>query len=319
MSWSPELVARVDEVATPTAGDVLRAKQALMRQLASGRAESGSELQWILVDGDGLKRQPEPGAQINVTPRADLDAAVQASDPLVASVRLRIATRIALAELDGEGILVGVEALNNPHDMVPMAQGGMSGGVPVWVPQPPLQAAYQMSRRFLSDLAPILDAEIFNADLDPLDLDDRARLCIREALEAYRRGLYLSCVSLLGAVSEGAWWRMAWRLRRKNKQLAAALDNERTSAALLIRLTAEELSKLKGLSTAAAELHSYATYLRELRNYGIHPRKADPAASHEHAFTDAGCSLLLLETHRYLERLASLPSPAVPRRRGSTP
>ena len=114
-------------------------------------------------------------------------------------------------------------------------------------------------------------------------------------------------MSLLGQVSEGAWWRLAERFRSRSTPIAKALDEGRTSTAVLIKLTVDELSSLKGMKTVAAELHSHATYLRELRNYGVHPLGADSEATEEHAFTEAGCSFLLLSTHRYLEKLGNLP------------
>ncbi len=55
-----------------------------------------------------------------------------------------------------------------------------------------------------------------------------------------------------------------------------------------------------------ADLHSHAAYLRELRNYGIHPHTADPQASQEHPLTEAGFPVLLLATHRFLERIAGI-------------
>ena len=109
-------------------------------------------------------------------------------------------------------------------------------------------------------------------------------------------------------MSEGAWWRLAEHFAGRSSELDVALDNDRTSAATLIRLAADVMGRLRGMASIAAELHAHATYLRELRNYGIHPRAADPDVSHERAFTEAGCSLLLLETHRYLERLAEFMS-----------
>lgn len=36
------------------------------------------------------------------------------------------------------------------------------------------------------------------------------------------------------------------------------------------------------------------------------PGGPDPAASQEYVFTEQGCTLLLLQTHRYLERLAAV-------------
>lgn len=152
----------------------------------------------------------------------------------------------------------------------------------------------------------VVDPDLSTAGLDGLDVDARMRTCIIEATAAFRHGLWLSCVNLLGAVSEGAWHRAAERLLGRNAELDKAVTND-AGAATVIRLVAEELTRAaKRHRATIAELHSHAGYLRDLRNYGVHPKGADPAASQEHAFTEEGCALLLLSTHRYLERLAAL-------------
>jgi len=49
-------------------------------------------------------------------------------------------------------------------------------------------------------------------------------------LQAYRRGLYLACASLLGALSEGAWYSLGERLRGVSGKLDDALDKDATQA-----------------------------------------------------------------------------------------
>jgi hypothetical protein len=51
------------------------------------------------------------------------------------------------------------------------------------------------------------------------------------------------------------------------------------------------------------ELTTHATYLRRLRNYGVHP-SGEPNPHIEAVFDEATCGLLLLTTHQYLARLA---------------
>jgi hypothetical protein len=307
VSWPPGVQELIAALVRPSDSDVLRAKQALLRRTAGGTPEPSSELQWVLVDDAQIPRESPRESHISIPRGVDPEVVLVSTEPHIERVRLRIACQLALAELAGEGLLIEVDGPANVYETVPVNTGGQSGGVRVAVSRPRLSSGYQRSRRYRSDLMPILDADIFSADLGPLGLDQRGLQYVREALEAFRRGLYLSCVNLLGAVSEGAWWRVGEALRGRAKALDDALDDDRVSAAHLIRVVADELAKLKGMKSAAPELHAHATYLRELRNYGIHPRAADPEANQEYAFTEAGCALLLLETHRYLERLASIP------------
>lgn len=50
------------------------------------------------------------------------------------------------------------------------------------------------------------------------------------------------------------------------------------------------------------ELLAHASYLRDLRNCGIHPA-ADHDPGQSHALTELGCTVLVMATHRYLPRL----------------
>ena len=51
------------------------------------------------------------------------------------------------------------------------------------------------------------------------------------------------------------------------------------------------------------ELHAQAALLRQLRNYGVHPRP-DETDHLDRYFSDSGAALLLMETYTYLTRLS---------------
>ena len=301
------LEERVRELVRPTRGDIVRAKQAALARLADGAARTWEDVVYALADDVGVPRYPTQREKLNVQPGENAAASVDVNDVAILRPRFELAGKYAVAELAAEGLLVEVE--RNIGVRVGVQYGGLGTSTAVATGVPKMAEGYELTLRMAANVLPIVDVDLFTADLEGLKLDDRALLCVREALEAFRRGLWLSCVSLLGAVSEGAWWRLAESMRGSSAELDRMLEDDRTSAAALIRETADELGRRKGLRTVAAELHSHATYLRELRNYGIHPRAADPEASQEHAFTEAGCALLLLSTHRYLERLASVSRP----------
>ena len=146
--------------------------------------------------------------------------------------------------------------------------------------------------------------DVFTADLEALGLDRRTLRCLQEALSAYRRGLYLSAVNLLGAVSEGAWYAAGEQLRSVVPPIAKVLDNDNVAIGKVIGRVSEQLSKTKGVRASdVRELEVHAAYLRDLRNYGVHPR-GESSTSLEHAFSEHGAGLLLMGTHRYLVRLA---------------
>lgn len=116
-----------------------------------------------------------------------------------------------------------------------------------------------------------------------------------------------AAVNMLGAASEAAWYSLGERLRHRSTQLGRALDED-TRTATVIRLVHEQLGQLRpgGVSPVTLdELRSHATYLRDLRNYGLHPR-GRVSGDLEHHFTDHAASLMFMASHRYFMRLAAI-------------
>ena len=73
------------------------------------------------------------------------------------------------------------------------------------------------------------EPDIFIADLASLGLDPRTERSLREAIESYRRGVFLGASSLLGAAVEGAWYAAGQRLRATVPQVDALVDGDRTA------------------------------------------------------------------------------------------
>lgn len=131
-------------------------------------------------------------------------------------------------------------------------------------------------------------------------LDRRGRRCLDESLLAARRGLFLSSVNLFGSVSESAWFGIASRLEPAGRKITDAISQKNASRVIL--LTADRLRQTKGQGPTVDEVLAHASYLRDLRNYGVHPF-GDPELGQEDAFAEPGCMLLIMNTHRYLARL----------------
>jgi hypothetical protein len=88
--------------------------------------------------------------------------------------------------------------------------------------------------------------------------------------------------------------------------LARALDDNRTVT--VFRQVQDVLTQLRvGRSTRENldELRSHAAYLRDLRNYGLHPRSG-VSSDLEHHFTEHAAALLFMNSHRYFKRLAAI-------------
>lgn len=308
MELDSERAAQFDECLVASAADVARTKTIILQRVAGG-ACSLEELRTAVLDAEGIPRHPERNQRIQMPWPDDPSWRPDPTDPVIARVRLIDAAEVALAQLAQAGVIDELGEVNNAYATVPIQRGGNGFGHRTPRPGPRLAQGYGPSRR--GDLAQIglLDVDIFTADLEALGLDQRTRRCLEESLASYRRGLHLSAVNLLGAVSEGAWFAAGEVLRTRSTALATALDNDRTTK--VIELVAAELTGTKGVSAAEVrELQTQAAYLRDLRNYGVHPR-GDSSASQEHAFSDHGAGLLLMQTHRYLARLAEATALAV--------
>jgi len=295
----PEVYAGICAAVTPTDAEVLVAKQVTLAQLDAGRSVTLTHLEQAVLEHftippEGHREEPYDVQPGSVADDVDRDA------PQIARQRLRYATKLAIASLVAEGVLTPASSPGNDYLSVAVHRSGTSGGERIPVATPSMAGAYRLTpgREVLAQL-PILDVGAFVEGLDGL-LDVRARRCLEEALAASRRGLYLSALNLMGAVSEAAWYSVGEALLPTKEELVEPLAENRT--ALVQHLVAETLGTVKRQRLAVTELSKHAAYLRDLRNYGVHPRgEIDPGQ--EHAFTEAGCLLVLMETHRYLARL----------------
>ena len=154
-----------------------------------------------------------------------------------------------------------------------------------------------------------IEADIFITDLAPLGLDPRTERSLREAIESYRRGVFLAAASLLGAAVEGAWYAAAQRLRPTVPAVDQLADSDRT-AQLQGAVTDALRNSLPGNRKWEADsLSQFARLMRDIRNYGVHPRQLTDGDI-EIYFAEDKCGLLFLEAHRHLKRLAEITAQA---------
>jgi hypothetical protein len=123
--------------------------------------------------------------------------------------------------------------------------------------------------------------------------------------------VFLAASSLLGAVVEEAWYAAGQRLRTAASRVDALVDGDRT-AQLQGAVAAARRDSLPGNRTWEADaLSQFARLMRDIRNYGVHPRQVTDGGI-ELYFTEDKCGLLFLEAHRHLKHLAELTAQAVP-------
>ena len=285
------------QAVTPSDADVLAAK-AEVRYRVDEAPVTVRELIMEVVEALGVPRATDRETY-DVHPNVDPDQAIDPEHPAIKRQRLAQAVRLAVADLAADGLIVPGTA--GDQISVPMNRAGTTGSIRVPAHTPELTDAYRVKPSLTGFLdAPTLTTEEFAAGLGTL-LTPRAMECLAEALTAFRRGLYLSAVNLLGAVSEAAWYRLAELLEPTESELTEALAKNRTGE--IQRVVAKVFVEHRGRARSMTnELVSHASYLRDLRNYGVHPQ-ADQDVGQSHAFTETGCLVLVIESHRYLARL----------------
>lgn len=275
-------------------------KRRVLEVMSDRRPHHVGTLINLLVQDEGILA-PQHGD------RVDLDS-FDASNPFLRYVRLQTAVAEAITELDALGFFVpahsGEHANVGQILNIPWHRRGTSSGIDMSEGVPILRHQHI---RLVHGLNPsyvprIYDHDLYLEALTDLKFDDRPRRCVYEALRAYRQSLYISCGSLLGAASEAAWFSVGEAFRRESKTWADLLDR-----GTFTDLQKKLLPRLKEWfpDSLLDELVSFASLLRRMRNYGVHPKGVDDAAV-ERYFNDETCGVLLVENHDYLVRLAKL-------------
>lgn len=307
----PELAQVITELARPGRIDVIRAKQHLLGQLGDGQPHSAEAL--IANVAKLLGAEPLGHLQIDLPGRNSVKAVVTAEHPVAAAIRADVTAREALAELAADGMLIaaGTAPLpGNPALTLTYNVPGYSAGVRIGAHRPGvLSDVVQLPHRLRQQGLWGIEADIFVADLAPLGLDPRTERSLREAIESYRRGVFLAAASLLGAAVEGAWYAAGQCLRSTVPAVDQLADGDRT--AQLQGAVADALrNSLPGSRKWEADsLSQFARLMRDIRNYGVHPRQLTDGDI-EIYFAEDKCGLLFLEAHRHLKRLAEITAQA---------
>jgi hypothetical protein len=295
------------ELVTPSRTDVLRAKRAALAALDDGLSHRSAHLIAKAIEAEGAPTDVTSGITVTFVDEVAAER-IPRDEPSLVQTRARLAAHQAIAELSVAGLIV--PAVERDVDearagaiestlVIRIAHRGGATKTPIAVSVPALAAAY----RLLEPSGPArwyLEPDLFLDDLSGLGLDDRAQRTLREALSAFRRGLYLAAVSLLGVVSEAAWYAAAGRLPNRDAAFDKAIDDGATAKVELY--VVQRLRGVKGLAkTLPDELLAHAAVLRELRNYGVHPKRTRDDL--ERYLGEEPGGLLVLETHNYLTRL----------------
>ena len=301
-----ELADIVAELVQPSRIDIVRAKRLVLQELADGLTHSAGEL--LETVATMLQTEPFTRAQVDLPDRESIREVVTADHPAVKSLRADCVAREALAELNAAGMLIPAgapEHAPDPNVSVGYSVPGYGASVNASVPRPAiLSSAVWLPHRLRQPGVWRIEADVFVSDLDSLELDPRTGRSLREAMEAYRRGLFLAAASLLGATVEGAWFAAGQRLTTRSADIDKLVDSDRTAQLQAAVATHIEQHIQKTQRWKAKKLSTFAALMRSVRNYGVHPRGvADDDV--EAYFEEDTCGLLFLNVREHVLELAA--------------
>lgn len=291
---------------------VTRSKLAILESLSDGAIHPTQTLVRRLFELDELPEPASP-AGLDLPDHRSVAEEVVHAHPLVTRYRYELAGAEAIAELAVQGVafpyLPDRSSSAQPWD-VPSTMSyrvpGRGSSVQVAVPRPKLEVAYRLAPGTTEGPVPWwLTEDTFTAGFDGIAMGSRTRRCLQEALDSYRRGLYLAALNLLGAGVEGAWFSAAIRVSHLRQGLANQLEQDRPVVAGVQRELTDLLRSTRRTRHRAEELASHATLLREVRNYGVHVRGAEDDEL-ERFFDQVTCGALILATHRHLTGLSDV-------------
>ena len=278
--------------------------------------------------------------EMNASPLADLELIDVASITSRVSTRLRVepwsvpagfydlrpdpnhikvefATREALQRLHASGILIAFgspeQNVNPIRFSVRHANGGDGVGeiyLPSTYPKYHLATPFQNGQRFR-----LASGNVYLSHLDQSRLPSRAKRCLRESIEAFKKGLYLSATIGVGAASESLWMSFGRLVLKKQLSGYLKLDtvfkNAYPNIGEVLKQTwniliSECMTELKQIFLTKGEqdaFKSYADGVLELRNYALHNEEAD---EDEARFTYDETGLLLLRAANYFNQLMRL-------------
>jgi hypothetical protein len=301
------------EHAQPDRIDIVRAKRHLLGQLGHGQPCASSTL--IASVAALLGAGPLGHPRIDLPSRDSVKAVVTADHPVAVAIRADLTAREALAELTADGMLIAAGAgplAGSSEIMLSFQLPGYAAGQRLRLHRPAvISDVVQLPHRLRQQGLWGVEPDIFIADLATLGLDPRTERSLREAIESYRRGVFLAASSLLGAAVEGAWYAAGQRLRSTAPQVDALVDGDRTAQLQGAVATALRDALPGNRRWEADALSQFARLMRDIRNYGVHPRQVTDGDI-EVYFTEDKCGLLFLEAHRHLKHLAEVTAQTVP-------
>lgn len=248
---------------------------------------------------------------------------------LLANLRAELAAREALISLHTNGIIIAYGSLmvstdgHSPlqRDLVinNNNQSYYSSSLQQYIGSiylPSIHVSYRLSALFQkSQTYRLASGDMYLASLIQAQLPSRAKRCIRECVDAFKYGLYLSATMSVGAASESLWMKLASLLVDKKPSVTNSLSKQLRLVSPSIYALIEEawqvlvsqfIPELEQVFSNKGErkvFKDHADRLCDRRNYAMHNEEAD---EDEPFFTRNETGMLLLASINYFNQLTKL-------------
>lgn len=307
--FEEELKEYVHSHTQPSMVDVEMAKRIILEELSSPSfGERGVVTSDALIArvNANLNREkgPTPGGYTGIEP--DLNY-----------VKWNIAAREAIQILHATGVIISIGSPVHYNEeqrfSVTHLHGGNGAGEAYY---PFVSPKYRLAAAFREDQSiRLTSGDIYLSHLDQSRLPSRTKRCLRESVEAFKRGLYLSATVAIGAASESLWMSFGRLMTSKKFAGFECLEREFGSAYpnagqvlnsvwdIIRSQCMIELRQVLPTGGDQKAFKEHADRLLERRNYAIHSEDAD---EDEPLFTYNETGMLLLDSASYFNHLTRL-------------
>ncbi len=309
MVFEEELKEYVHRHTQPSMVDVEMAKRIILEELnSSSFSDRGVATSDVLIARINANLNREKGP----TPEGYTQIA-----PDLNFVKWNIAAREAIQILHATGIIIAIGSPVHYNEeqrfSVTHLHGGNGAGEAYY---PSVAPKYRLAAAFRENQSiRLASGDTYLSHLDQSRLPSRTKRCLRESVEAFKRGLYLSATVAIGAASESLWMSFGRLITSKKLagygRLEAEFNRSYPNAGQVLSIVWDilrsecktELRQVFPVSGEEKAFKEHAERLLERRNYAIHSQDAD---EDEPLFTHNETGMLLLDSASYFNRLTQL-------------
>ena len=304
-----ELKQFVHSNTLPSMVDVEMAKRIILEEFNSssfsGRGAATSDVLMSRVNAN-LAREPGPTPEGYTRIEPDLNF-----------VKWNIAAREAIQLLHTNGVIIAIGSSVYYNEELQFRVWHLHGNRPLGEAYLPVVAPnYRLAASFREEHSfRLTSGDTYLSHLNQSHLPSRTKRCLRESVEAFKRGLYLSATVAVGAASESLWMSFGRLVTSKRlagfERLEREFGNAYPNAGQVLTsvwdiLRSQCITELKQILPTGGDQKAFkehADRLLERRNYAIHSEDAD---EDEPLFTYNETGMLLLDSASYFNHLTRI-------------